>query len=108
MDVIRMAPVPDGQPRPERAEMQVLTLEQSWKEAKGMSGLADVFEQDMANLPRVQAGLKSKGAQGVSFGLYQEGRMRLLHRLIDQFILEGLADDGRSPAELAPFRMAAD
>ena len=108
MDVIRMARVPDGQPRPERAEMQVLTLEQSWKEAKGMSGLADVFEQDMANLPRVQAGLKSKGAKGVSFGLYQEGRMRLLHRLIDQCILEGLADDGRSDAELAPFRMSAD
>ena len=108
MDVIRMAPVPDGQPRPERAETQVLTLEQSWKEAKGMSGLADVFEQDMANLPRVQAGLKSKGAKGVSFGLYQEGRMRLLHRLIDQFIVEGLAAAGRSDAELAPFRMSAD
>jgi phenylpropionate dioxygenase-like ring-hydroxylating dioxygenase large terminal subunit len=108
MDVIRMAPIPAGQPRPERAETQRLTLEQSWKEAQGMSGLADVFEQDMANLPRVQAGLKSRGAKGVSFGLYQEGRMRLLHRLIDQFILEGLAADGLGDQALRPYRVSAD
>lgn len=108
MDVIRMAPIPDGQTRPERAETQRLTLQQSWKEATGMSGLADVFEQDMANLPRVQAGLKSRGAKGVSFGLYQEGRMRLLHRLIDQFIVEGLAADGLDDQALAPYRVSAD
>lgn len=108
MDVIRMAPIPAGQPRPERAETQRLTLEQSWKEAQGMSGLAAVFEQDMANLPRVQAGLKSRGAKGVSFGLYQEGRMRLLHRLIDQCIVEGLAADGLGDQALQPYRVSAD
>lgn len=103
MDVIRMAPVPDGAERPERAPMQVLSLEQSWKEAEGMGGLADVFEQDMANLPRVQAGLKSRGAAGVSFGLYQEARLRMVHRHIDRFILDGLAADGRPASEVAPF-----
>lgn len=106
MDVIRMAPVPDGAPRPDPAPVQRLTLEQSWHEAEGMAGLADVFEQDMANLPKVQAGLGSKGKAGVSFGLYQEARMRMHHRLIDRFIRDGLQADGRDLAALAPFEVA--
>lgn len=102
MDVIRMAPVPEGAERPDPAPVQRLGLEQSWHEAEGMGQLADVFEQDMSNLPRVQAGLKSRGKRGVSFGNYQEGRMRHWHRLIDRFILEGLERDGRSRAEVEP------
>jgi hypothetical protein len=69
-----------------------------------MAGLADVFEQDMANLPKVQAGLKSTGKRGVSFGLYQETRLRMHHRLMDRFIEEGLRRDGRSENELDPWR----
>jgi phenylpropionate dioxygenase-like ring-hydroxylating dioxygenase large terminal subunit len=103
MDVIRMAPVPDGSERPDPAPLQRLTLEQSWHEAEGMGQLADVFEQDMSNLPRVQAGLKSRGKTGVSFGNYQEARLRKWHRLIDRFILDGLDGDGRDAAEVEPF-----
>jgi hypothetical protein len=53
----------------------------------------------------VQAGLKSKGKRGVSFGLYQETRMRMHHRLVDRFIDEGLRRDGRSENELDPWRV---
>ena len=105
MDVIRMQPVPDSGVRPDPAPMQVLRLEQRWTEAEGMSGLADVFEQDMANLPRVQAGLKSTGKPAVSFGNYQEARLRHFHRLIDRFVGEGLAAAGRDAAELDPYRV---
>ena len=86
--------------------MQVLRLEQSWREAQGMGGLADVFEQDMENLPKVQLGLKmtaKRAKKGVSMGLYQEARMRLIHRHIDRFIREGLVADGRDVSELEPF-----
>jgi nitrite reductase/ring-hydroxylating ferredoxin subunit len=106
MDVLRMMPVPPGKERPAPAPTQRLRLEQSWKEAEGMAGLADVFEQDMENLPKVQLGLKmtaKRAKKGVSFGLYQETRIRLIHRNIDRFIAEGLAADGRSVDELAPF-----
>jgi phenylpropionate dioxygenase-like ring-hydroxylating dioxygenase large terminal subunit len=103
MDVIRMQPVPDGHERPEPAPLQRLTLEQSWHEAEGMGQLADVFEQDMANLPRVQAGLKSRGKPGVSFGNYQEARLRMWHRLIDRFVLDGLAADDRPRGEVERF-----
>jgi hypothetical protein len=106
MDVIRLAPVPDEGPRPAPAECTVLTLEQSWHEAPGMGGLAAVFEQDMANLPKVQAGLKSSGKSTVTFGNYQEARLRLFHRLIDRYIVDGLAADGRHRAEVEPFLVA--
>ena len=106
MDVIRMQPVPAGSPRPSRAACTVLRLDQSWKEAPGMGGLADVFEQDMENLPKVQAGLKSTAKRTVSFSRYQEGRMRHIHRLIDERIVAGLARDGRDPAEVQPFLVA--
>jgi len=104
MDVYRLAPVPDGATeRPAPAECTRLTLEQSWKEAPTMAGLADVFQQDMDNLPRVQAGLKSSGKQTVTFGNYQENRLRMIHRTIDDYITRGLAAEGRAADELAPF-----
>ncbi len=106
MDVLRMMPVPDGQERPAPAPIQRLRLEQSWKEAEGMGGLADVFEQDMANLPRVQLGLKVRtphSKQGVSFGNYQEARLRMAQRLTDDLILAGLKRDGRARSEVEPF-----
>ena len=107
MDVIRMAPNPDSGEVPEPAPQQVLTLEQSWHEAEAMGQLADVFQQDMDNLPKVQAGLKSTGKRGVSFGLYQETRMRMHHRMIDGYIDAGLDADGRDAAELDRWRVPA-
>lgn len=106
MDVIRMMPVPDGAERPDPAAVQRLRLEQSWHEAEGMGGLADVFEQDMANLPKVQLGLKmsaKRAAKGVKFGVYQEARMRLIHRHIDDAIRAGLTEDGLDTSVVEPF-----
>jgi phenylpropionate dioxygenase-like ring-hydroxylating dioxygenase large terminal subunit len=108
MDVIRMQPVPTGSPRPPRAPMTVLSLEQSWKEAPGMGALADVFEQDMANIPRVQAGLKSAAKSTVTFSRYQEGRMRHIHRLIDASIEQGLRRDGKNTEALVPFIVSSE
>lgn len=110
MDVIRMAPVPEGSERPEPAKTQHLQLDQSWREAKGMGGLADVFEQDMENLPRIQLGLKMTAARAkrtVSFGAYQEARMRLIHRHIDDLIRQGLREDGRDSSEFESLAVPA-
>jgi hypothetical protein len=103
MDVYRMAPLPDNEDVPEPAVTTKLKLEQAWKEAPGMAGLADVFEQDMSNFTLVQQGLKSNGKKTVTFGNYQEGRLRHIHKTIDKFIVDGLKADGRSLDELAPF-----
>ena len=106
MDVIRMAPVPDGGVVPDPAPCIRLRLDQAWKEAPTMGGLADVFEQDMENLPRIQAGLKTTGKRSVSFGNYQEVGLRQHHQLIDQFILSGLEADGRPRSEVERFLVA--
>jgi hypothetical protein len=102
MDVMRLQPLPDG-PRPPPARQIRLTVEQPWSDVPGMGTLGAVLAQDMANLPRVQAGLKSTGKRTVSFGHYQEGRLRLFHRTIDRFILDGLARDGRPRSTIEPF-----
>jgi phenylpropionate dioxygenase-like ring-hydroxylating dioxygenase large terminal subunit len=105
MDVIRMQPVPTGEARPPRSPVTVLDFDQLWSEAPGMGGLADVFAQDMENLPKVQAGLKSRGKSTVTFSRYQEGRMRHIHRLIDARIVAGLAADGRDESVIEPYRI---
>ncbi len=105
MDVYRMVPPPDDGPTPDPAPTTHLTLEQRWKEAPRMAGLADVFEQDMANLPRVQAGLKSTAKPTVSFSNYQEARLRKFHRVIDAYVDAGLQAAGRDTAELDPYRV---
>lgn len=108
MDVIRMVIVPDNEPKPDPAPTTVLRFEQKWNEAPGMAGLADVFEQDMSNIPYVQQGLKSTGKKTVTYGNYMEGRIRHFHKMIDKYIEEGLKADGRSLDELAPHRVGAD
>lgn len=105
MDVIRMTPVPHGGQRPAPAPVQRLGLDASWHDAEAMGALADVFEQDMANLPLVQRGLKSRAKRGVSLGAYQEGRIRKWHRMIDSHIDAGLRSAGRSASELDPYRV---
>ena len=105
MDVIRMQLVPEGEPTPPPCKPVRLTIDQEWSESPGMGSLAAVFAQDMDNLPRVQAGLKTIGKKTVSFARYQEGRLRHMHRLTDQYIDEGLKADGRSTAALDPFRI---
>jgi phenylpropionate dioxygenase-like ring-hydroxylating dioxygenase large terminal subunit len=106
MDVMRLAPIPDSGVVPEIPDTIHLRLDQSWSEAPGMGGLAAVFEQDMANIPRVQAGLKSRGKSTISFGAYQEGRLRMFHRVLDRYLHDGLIDEHGTAAALDPFRVA--
>ena len=57
-------------------------------------GLAAVFEQDMLNLPQVQAGLEASETGLVSLALYAEQKTRSLHLVIDRYIAEGEAAEG--------------
>ena len=57
---------------------------------------AQVFEQDMGNLPYVQEGLRASGIGVVHFGRYTEGRIRHLHHMIHRYIEEGEAAEARA------------
>jgi len=49
-------------------------------------GLASVFDQDMANLPYVQEGLKASANKTIELGNYQESRIAHFHRTLDKYI----------------------
>ena len=47
---------------------------------------ASVFDQDMANLPYVQDGMKASANKTIELGAYQESRVAHLHRTLDKYI----------------------
>jgi len=86
MEVIILSDYDTSGPRPDPADMRVLGEDEPWSSAEDqMPGLASVFEQDMANMPRVQKGMKA-GRKGITLGNYQESRVRHLHHKIDEYI----------------------
>lgn len=48
--------------------------------------LAEVFDQDMMNLPYVQEGLKASANNEVQLGNYQEIRIRQFHQTLDKYL----------------------
>ena len=53
--------------------------------------LANVFEQDVGNLPYVQRGMRTLKAGVIEFSDYMEACLRRHHRMIDALIAEGEA-----------------
>jgi nitrite reductase/ring-hydroxylating ferredoxin subunit len=79
-------PVPQGQPRPKAAPIHWLTADQDWVEAPELGLLAKVFNQDVYNMPHVQAGLKTMKQPYVMFAEYGETKPRHFHHLLQQWI----------------------
>ncbi|WP_144096038.1 aromatic ring-hydroxylating oxygenase subunit alpha [Croceicoccus sediminis] len=79
MEVRILARVKKGEPKPHGAPLKFLTIDQKWTEAPELGVLADVFEQDMDNLPFVQEGLHCSKSGEVQLGNYQEIRIRHFH-----------------------------
>ena len=86
MEVRILARVAKGQPMPHGAPLKFLTLDQRWTEAPELGVLADVFEQDMDNLPYVQEGLHASKNGKVNFGNYQEIRIRQFQDTLMKYI----------------------
>jgi phenylpropionate dioxygenase-like ring-hydroxylating dioxygenase large terminal subunit len=86
MEVIILSDYDTSGPRPESATLRVLGEDEPWSKAEDQfGGLAGVFEQDMANMPLVQIGMKTL-RKGITLGNYQESRVRHLHHKIDEYI----------------------
>ena len=91
MEVIYLAPWPEGKPRPPAAQIHWLGPDEHWTEAPEMGGLARVLNQDSYNLPKVQKGLKTKQDPYIYLAAYEEGKVRHFHHLYDQWVAY---DDG--------------
>ena len=77
---------PPGEPKPKAVPMHMLSEDQPWAAAAELGALAGVFDQDMANLPYVQDGLKMSKTGEVNLGDYQEIRIRHFHRTLDKYL----------------------
>jgi phenylpropionate dioxygenase-like ring-hydroxylating dioxygenase large terminal subunit len=86
MEVRVLARAPAGEPVPRAAEMIFLDEETPWSSVEAWGRLGGVYDQDMANLPYVQAGLKSSPDDRVELAHYQESRIRHFHRTLDKYI----------------------
>jgi hypothetical protein len=79
-------PVAQGAKRPPAAPIHWLGPDDDWVDAPELGMLAKVFNQDVANLPHVQKGLKTTREKTVVFGEYGESKIRHFHQLLDEWI----------------------
>ncbi|MBU6372881.1 MAG: aromatic ring-hydroxylating dioxygenase subunit alpha [Alphaproteobacteria bacterium] len=86
MEVIRLKRIPKTGPRPRPVPMHMLSDQESWRDAPELGPLADIFEQDMANLPFVQDGMNASLSGVVHFGRYSEMRIRQHHLLLEKYM----------------------
>lgn len=88
MDIFLLARYPDGAEPPEDAPTFRLGIDEPFKLAAEVlgPGLANVFDQDGANLPQVQKGLKASRKGTVTLGNYQEVRIRHFHQTLMKYI----------------------
>ncbi|HJV86577.1 MAG TPA: RHO alpha subunit C-terminal catalytic domain-containing protein, partial [Noviherbaspirillum sp.] len=86
MEVRILTLVPEGQPMPDSACMQMLDDSQNWAEALGVLG--SIVDQDMGNLPHVQAGMKLSKNRQLHLANYQEVRIRHFHQTLDKYLAD--------------------
>lgn len=85
-DVMILLRYPKGSERPEPANCIVLPVEDSFSSVPELGALGPVFDQDDANLPAVQRGMKASKKGAVSLASYQESRIRHLHATLDKYV----------------------
>ncbi len=72
--------------RPPSAPIHFLGPDDDWTDAPELGLLARVFNQDVFNLPEVQAGLETGAIDTVTFANYQETKLRHFHQLLDEWV----------------------
>jgi hypothetical protein len=88
MEVRILMRTPKGQPVARAAPMRLLGPDEPWTACAELGSLGGVFEQDMANLPFVQDGLKASANNRVELGAYQESRIRHFHETLDWYLAQ--------------------
>lgn len=79
----------EGEAPPKTQPMHLIPDDQPFSSAGHLIGaaLAGIFDQDMRNLPHVQAGMKALGEGGqLQLGHYQESRVRHFHQTLDKYL----------------------
>ena len=88
MEIRLLFPTPKGEPRPRSVECTTIPDDEpfSWATDKMGAALANVFDQDMANLPHVQTGMKTMKGRTMQLGKYQDSRVRHFTETLMKYI----------------------
>lgn len=86
MEVRVLEYVEAGKPTPRAAPMRLLEEDENWVSALGVLG--GIVDQDMGNLPHVQAGMHASKNGQLQLGNYQESRIRHFHQTLDKYLGE--------------------
>lgn len=87
MEVLLLSPFRGERPPP--APETRLGPDEPWRTAvEQLGSLARVFDQDEFNLEAVQKGLRTMRKRGLTFGVYQESKIRHFHHLLDRWLAE--------------------
>ena len=85
-DVMILLRYPKDSERPPAAPCDVIPADQPFASYEALGSLGGVFDQDDANLPAVQRGMKNSATGKVILASYQESRIRHLHQTIDKYL----------------------
>jgi hypothetical protein len=88
MECMFLAPYDEAEGRPPAVPVHHLGPDDDWTEAWELGMLARVFNQDVFNLPKVQAGLETGAIDTVTFANYQETKLRHFHALLEQWMAD--------------------
>ena len=86
MEVILLRPNPVDEPAPPPAKLHMLSDDEDWGSASELGWLGLVFDQDVVNVARMQTGLKTTKRSGVVMSIYQESRIRHMHRTLSNYL----------------------
>lgn len=88
MDIFLLTRYPEGTEPPEDAPTFRLGIDEPFGNAAEVmgAGLSNVFNQDGANLPQVQKGLKASKKGAVTLANYQEVRVRHFNQTLDKYL----------------------
>lgn len=89
MSIRLLLPAPgNGIPRPPSAPIIELGFDDAFAAVPELGLISHIFEQDMANLPNVQLGLKSAAERfnATTLGQYQESRISHFHETLDRYL----------------------
>ncbi|WP_160289741.1 aromatic ring-hydroxylating oxygenase subunit alpha [Novosphingobium pentaromativorans] len=79
MEVMLLAPWPEGKEKPAPAKVHELRSDQKWCDAPEIGTLARILDQDSMNMANVHKGMKTKQPPYVWYTAYQEGKIRNFH-----------------------------
>jgi nitrite reductase/ring-hydroxylating ferredoxin subunit len=86
METMYLEPWPKDKPKPPAAPIHWLKDDDDWTAAPELGLLASIFNQDEANVPYVQKGLKAGKNPYLSLARYQDNRVRHVHHKLDEYI----------------------